>query len=116
MPCCTWGGGLFCTCVEGWFEPPPLLGAGDDATGSLAGWVGAGLRFFVVGARANEGSLTAAAGVALFFFRLFVFRLFVFRLFVFRLFVFRLFSCAPPAATGATAGGADTAWSDGWDG
>jgi hypothetical protein len=67
-----------------------------------------GLRFFVVGAGANEGSLTAAAGVALFFSGLFVF--------LSGLFVFRLFPCALPAATGATAGGADTAWSDGRDG
>jgi len=96
MPCCTWGGGLFCTCGGGSFESPPLLlGAGDDATGSLAGWIVAGL--FVVGARAIEGSLTAMAGVALFFSDLFV---------------FRLFPCAPPAATGGTAGAADTAWGE----
>ena len=94
------GGGSFCTGVEGPFEPPPLLpGAGDDATGSLAGWIAAGLRFFVV---------APASGVALFFSGLFVF------LFS-DLFVFRLFSCAPPAATGAAAGGADAASSDGWE-
>jgi hypothetical protein len=86
MPCCTSGEGSLGTCGGRSFEPPPLLlGAGDEATGSLAGWIVAGLRFFVVGARANEGSLTAAA-------------LFVSGLFVFRLsFVFRLFPCAPPA-------------------
>jgi hypothetical protein len=73
MPCSTCGG-----CGAGSFEPPPppplvVLGAGDGATGSLAGWIGAGLRFFVVGARANETSLTAAAGVARLFSGLFVF-------------------------------------------
>jgi hypothetical protein len=106
MPCCTCGGGFFWTCGGGSFEPlaPLLLGAGDFATGSLAGWIEAGLRFFVL-TRTNEGSLTAAAGVALFFSGLFVFRLFV----------FRLFPCAPPVATGATAGEADTAASDGCD-
>lgn len=103
MPCCTCGGGLF-------EAPPlllPLLGAGGGATGSLAGWTAAGVRLFVVGARANEGSLTAATGVALFFSGLFVFRLF---------FGFRLFPCAPPTATGGTAGAADAAWGDCWDG
>jgi hypothetical protein len=42
MPCCTCGGGSF--------EPPPLLlGGGDDTTGSVAGWLTAGLLpFFLV--------------------------------------------------------------------
>ena len=105
MPCSTCGGGSF--------EPPPLpllgagddptgsLGAGDDRTGSLAGWIVAGLRLCVVGAGANEGSLTAEAGVAVFFSGLFV---------------FRPFPCVPSAATGATAGAADTALGDDWDG
>ena len=58
MPCWTCGRGLFWTCGGGSLEPPapPLLGAGDGATGSLAGWVGAGLRFFVFGGGASEGS------------------------------------------------------------
>lgn len=101
MPCCTSGEGSLRTCGGGSFEPPPLLlGAGDEATGSLAGWIVAGLRFFVVGARANEGSLTAVA-------------LFVSGLFVFRLsFVFRLFPCAPPAVARRTSRAAGKAWSD----
>jgi hypothetical protein len=97
MPCSTCGAGSLCTCGAGSFEPPPLLGAGDDATGSLAGWIVAGCGSSV-GARANEGSLTATVGVAL------------------CLFVFRLFSFAPPAATGRTADGAETAWGECWDG
>jgi hypothetical protein len=64
------------------FEPPPLmgvvLGGGDDATGSLAGWVVAWVRFFTVGARASVGSFTVTAGVAPFFSGFFASRFFVF--------------------------------------
>jgi hypothetical protein len=104
IPCSACGG-----CGGGAFEPPPplvVLGAGDEATGSRAGWIGAGLRCFVAGARANEGSLTAAAGGALCFsgFSVAAF------------FVFRLFPCAPPAATGETADGGETVWGECWGG
>jgi hypothetical protein len=103
MPCSACGGGSFCAC-GGAFEAPLLLGGGDDATGSLAGWLGAGLRFFVIGARASEGSLTAAAG-ALFFSGFFVL-----------FFAFRVFPCASAAATRGTAGAAATARGDCCDG
>ena len=109
MPCWTSGGCGGCGGES--VEPPPppvMLGAGGDATGPLAGWVGAGLRFLVVGGGAGEGSLTGAGGVGLFFSGLFVF------LFS-DLFVFRTSPCDLPAATGAMAGGADTATSGGWD-
>ena len=73
MPCCASGAGSFCTCGAGSLDPPPPLGGGDDSTGSLAGWVGAGVSFCVVGARASEGSLTPPAGVTGFFSGAFVF-------------------------------------------
>jgi hypothetical protein len=110
MPLWTCGGGSLWTCGGGSLEPPPPpLGGGEEATGSLTGWGGAGLRFFGAGAGGDEGSLTTGAGAGLFFSGLFAF------LFS-DLVALRLFTWAPRAATGAAAGGADSASSDGWAG
>jgi hypothetical protein len=77
-------------------------------TGSLAGGLVAGLRFLVVGARANDGSLAPAITGEPFVSGLFASGLFASRL----PFAFRLLPGPDPVVARRTSGAADRVWSD----